>query len=299
MSDAPSAEGQPAVYALPTPEPLPAAWPGALPRPLTPLVGRERELTAIAELLQQEHVRLINLLGPGGTGKTRLALAVATQLAPSFADGVAFTDLSRITDTDLVLPTIALALGVRESGGRSLASQIAALLADRHLLLVIDNCEQVVTAPQITDLLASSPRLKILTTSRAPLRASGEHTFPVPPLTLPRRETSDVRRENEALHSRLTSHVSRLRSGRPLRATGPGRAPRLPVDRRERRHRHRDLPPARRSTACDRVGGRAAAPPLPGSPPCSSDGPAASAHRRSARPPRPPPNHEQRHRLVT
>ncbi|HEV2121855.1 MAG TPA: helix-turn-helix domain-containing protein, partial [Chloroflexota bacterium] len=157
-----------------------------LPAPSTPLVGREREVVAIGDLLGREAVRLVTLTGLGGVGKTRLALAVASEVQATFADGVVFVDLSPVRDPALVASTIALALGVREGGERSLAEAIAAVLADRQLLLILDNFEQILpAAPLVTTLLRACPQLKILVTSRALLRVSGEQNVPVAPLALP------------------------------------------------------------------------------------------------------------------
>ena len=115
-------------------------------------------------------------------------MRVAEEVAAAFADGVAFVPLAAIRDHDLVLSTIAQALGVREAGDRSLADQLVGLLRDRSLLLVLDNLEQVLSAaPRVAALLAACPRLTVLATSRAPLRVSGERTFDVPPLALPGR----------------------------------------------------------------------------------------------------------------
>ena len=159
-----------------------------LSTPLTPLVGRLREIGVVRELLRQPEVRLVTLTGPGGIGKTRLAVHVAAELADDFADGVAFVDLATIADPDFVLPTIAQALGLREAADLSPGAQLAAHLGDRRLLLVLDNLEQVAeAAPRLAALLAACRGLKLLTTSRLVLRLSGEHAFPVPPLTLPER----------------------------------------------------------------------------------------------------------------
>lgn len=166
---------------------------GDLPAPLTSFVGRKQEVTAVTELLQEPGVRLLTLTGPPGTGKTRLSLAAAAQLAASaaFVEGAFFVPLAPITDPDLVVVTIAQTLGVAEPvrAGEGLAPLLRALkdyLRLRRLLLVLDNFEQVVGAAAIiTDLLAAAPGVKALVTSREVLHVYGEHEFPVPPLSLP------------------------------------------------------------------------------------------------------------------
>src|SRR5215213_3771593 len=131
--------------------------PASLRTPLTRLIGREAELAALRTALADDEVRLLTLTGPGGVGKTRLAIEVASGLHETFRDGVVFVDLSPLTDPDLVIPTIAAALGIRESPRRRLIETLAAVLAAKRTLLVLDNCERVLTiAPDITTLLAAS-----------------------------------------------------------------------------------------------------------------------------------------------
>ena len=158
----------------------------ALPAPATALVGRAGEITAVMALIGRPDVRVVTLTGPGGTGKTRLALAVAERLDAGFESGVAFVSLVEADEPALVLPAIATALGLEQSGPRPLAQLLAAALAERELLLVLDNFEHVLPAARhIADLLAEAPRLSVLVTSRASLRLRGEHEFPVSPLALP------------------------------------------------------------------------------------------------------------------
>ena len=158
--------------------------------PLTSFIGRERETAAVAALLRRDDVRLVTLTGPGGVGKTRLALRVSDAIADAFADGVAVVPLAAVRRAELVAPTILQTLGVRERKDRPPAVQLSAFLHGRELLLVLDNFEQVTdAAPVLTDLLRAAPRLTILVTSRTPIHVSGERLFAVPPLELPQRRT--------------------------------------------------------------------------------------------------------------
>jgi non-specific serine/threonine protein kinase len=159
---------------------------GDLPLPLTSFVGREGEVAAVAVLLGDVAVRLVTLTGPGGVGKTRLALRVAEELAGGFPDGVWFVPLAPVRDPALVADAVAGVLGVRETASRTFVAGLQGFLRDKQALLLLDNLEHVLeAAPLATDLLSTCPRLKILATSRAALRLSGEHGFAVPPLALP------------------------------------------------------------------------------------------------------------------
>jgi predicted ATPase/DNA-binding CsgD family transcriptional regulator len=157
-----------------------------LPAEPSLLVGRDEELAAACSLLRGIAVRMVTLTGPGGVGKTRLALQVAAQLEREFRDGVFLVRLAAVADRESIIAEVAKAVSLRESGKRPLLEQLTTYLWSRRTLLVLDNFEHLVeVAPLVADLLAECPLLKILVTSRASLRIAGECEFPVPPLALP------------------------------------------------------------------------------------------------------------------
>jgi predicted ATPase/class 3 adenylate cyclase len=169
----------PALRGIPT-------HPTNLVAPLTDLIGRDEELSDMVRLLGEDGARLVTITGPGGIGKTRLALEVAAEALDRYSDGVFFVDLSPLTDPALVVPTIAATVGVREVTGQRLHDTLAGSLAEKRLLLVLDNSEHVLAAAgELARLLAACPGVSILTTSREPLHVRGEREFPLQPLALP------------------------------------------------------------------------------------------------------------------
>lgn len=157
-----------------------------LPAPITRLIGREWAIGRLRQLFSREEVRLVTLVGPGGSGKTRLALHVAGELVGRFAQGVWFVELAGQRDPALVPMSIMQALNIQSTPDTSPLQSLITYLKNRQLLLVLDNFEQVGEAtPVVNELLAAIPGLKVLVTSRAVLRLSGEHTFSVPPLDIP------------------------------------------------------------------------------------------------------------------
>jgi predicted ATPase/class 3 adenylate cyclase len=164
--------------------------PNNLPIQPTPFIGREKDVAAVGDLLQRESVRLLTLTGPGGVGKTRLALQVAADVSEHFKDGTWFVSLAPLQDPNLVLPTISQTLGLRETAGQRAqvdqVDQLTVFLREKRPLLLLDNFEHVQPAAvPVADLLAACPLLKILVTSREPLHLRAEQEFAVPVLAVP------------------------------------------------------------------------------------------------------------------
>jgi predicted ATPase/DNA-binding XRE family transcriptional regulator len=175
-----------------------------LPEPPTTLIGRERDVDEVTDLLQRASVRLVTLTGPGGVGKTRLALAIAHRLRTAYPDGVVFVDLSALRDPFPIAPAVARALGLREDGARGPRDLLVAFLRAKRLLLVLDNFEQVIgAAPLLAELVAETLHLSLLVTSRTPLHLRAEQHYPVLPLETPDSVDISLQEAGEFPASRL------------------------------------------------------------------------------------------------
>ena len=222
--------------------------PGTVPLERTSFVGRDRELDAVRRLLGAN--RLVTLTGTGGTGKTRLALRLAAELAGAFPDGVWLVNLASLHEETLVPQAIATTLGLRAVGGRSIEDTLLAWLRERRLLLLLDNCEHLIVAcARLADaMLQLAPELRLLTTSREALNIAGEAVFVVPPLGLPSLDTTAA--IDEVLGSDAVRLFVERRRSRPVRVrTGA----------RHRRGRGAHLSPPGRHSPGARAGGGAGA----------------------------------------
>src|SRR6202165_4736108 len=188
--------------------------PNNLPVQPTPFIGRVQHVAAILRLLSREEVRLLTLTGPGGTGKTRLGLQVAAELSDTFTDGVYFVNLGPLTDSQLVVHTIAQTLTIKEAAGQPLLDLLKGSLHWKHLLLVLDNFEQVIyAAVDVAGRLAACPNLKVLVTSRMSLHLRGEQEFAVPPLTVPDLKHLDLVTLSQ--YEAVTLFIARSQSVKP------------------------------------------------------------------------------------
>ncbi|HSJ71384.1 MAG TPA: AAA family ATPase [Acidimicrobiia bacterium] len=185
----------------------------SLPSMVHPIVGRSGDLDAAAALLSRPGVRMVTITGPGGTGKTRLAVELAALMEHDFADGVVFVDVSSIRERDRFLPAVGRQFGIRESGERSIPEAFASVVGDARMLIIIDNMEQVLAAAQdVADLLESMPNVRFLVTSRSPLRIRWEYEYPLDPLSVPPQDASfPVIAESDAVEL----FVERARAVRP------------------------------------------------------------------------------------
>jgi predicted ATPase/class 3 adenylate cyclase len=199
--------------------------PNNLPRQPTPFLGREREVGEVVSLLQKDDVQLLTLVGPGGTGKTRLGLQVAAELSEEFTDGVFFVPLAGLSDPDLVPHAVAGALRVHEESTQPVVDRLKDVLAAKQVLLVLDNVEHLVAAaPLIGQLLGVAPQLKVLVTSRVPLRLRAEREYPVPPLGLPRRKPPPTL-EQLTQHEAVRLFIDRAQAVKPGFAVDNANAP--------------------------------------------------------------------------
>lgn len=186
-----------------------------LPVRSTPFIGRAKAVADLVDLLSGENTRLVTLLGPGGMGKTRLSMQVGDALLDTFRNGVCFVNLAPITEAGLVASTIARAIGIREGGGRPPLENLKDYLKDKHLLLILDNFEQITDAADVVaDLLASTTQVKMLVTSRIPLRLRGEREYPLSSLALPEPGV-EVNVEEALLYGAIALFVQQAQSVKP------------------------------------------------------------------------------------
>jgi DNA-binding XRE family transcriptional regulator len=220
------AAARPAAAEPPTPPPIPLV-PGNLPTPPTPLIGRAEAVAAAVHRLHTPEVRLLTITGPGGVGKSRLALAIAEVARPEFPQGVFFVALAPLTDPALLVTAIAEALDIVEEGQQSLHDTVLAALREQRLLLLLDNFEHLLPAVAFVDqILATCRGVKILATSRAALPSPWQHEEPVPPLTLPATGLLDMAALSQIPAVALFSRASAGdQAGIP---THPGRSPGIP-----------------------------------------------------------------------
>jgi predicted ATPase/DNA-binding XRE family transcriptional regulator len=208
LAAVPRKDGEPHTVRVALPE-------SALPMPATPLVGREQDLKEVTGFLSRPEVRLLTLTGVGGVGKTRLAIEAARKTAELFPNDVAFVGLASLSNAELIVPTVARSLDLRETEGRTPREALHAHLREKHLLLVLDNFEHLLKAArEVAELIETCPELKVLVTSRAPLRVRGEQEYPVPPLSLP---ASTLSPEPEEVLGSPSGHlfVERARAASP------------------------------------------------------------------------------------
>jgi predicted ATPase/DNA-binding XRE family transcriptional regulator len=199
--------------------------PHNLPIQLTSFIGRERELRTAADLLQRQDIRLLTVTGAGGTGKTRFAIELAMSALAAFPAGACFVALAPVGGAELIIPAIARALGAADADRRTTPASLVELVDDRGGLLLLDNFEHLAAAaPVLIELLRACPGVKILATSRAPLRVSGEQVFPILPLPLP--DLADLPQLDElARNPAVALFVDRATSVRPDFALAPDNAP--------------------------------------------------------------------------
>jgi predicted ATPase/class 3 adenylate cyclase len=187
-----------------------------LPRQASAFVGRGTELKEVEKRLDDEAVRLLTLVGPGGTGKTRLAIRAAADQVDKFEDGVFFVDLSAVRDTESVLTAIARAIGLSETSDEPMLAELTRQLRDRRAMLVLDNFEQVsAAATTVMQLLRDCPALQLLVTSREPLHVGGEHLLPVPPLSLPGAAPRELSAEQLRRFEAVQLFVERAQAVKP------------------------------------------------------------------------------------